>query len=101
MTEKKYCANMRVGKEILRIWKEEDTMKEEKILDPIAIGIRKKIAEKGISQKLVAGRAGFTEQQLSDMLNNRKIIRACDLFRISEALGVEVADLLAECRPSA
>ena len=76
-------------------------MKEAKILDPVAIGIRKKIAEKGLLQKSVASRAGFTEQQFSDMLNDRKIIRACDLFRISEALGVELVDLLAECQPSA
>ena len=72
-----------------------------KTLDPVAIGIRKKIAEKGLIQKVVANRAGFSEQQFSDMLNDRKIIRACDLFRISEAIGVEVADLLAECQTSA
>lgn len=76
-------------------------MRETQTLDPVAIGIRKKIAEKGLLQKSVANRAGFTEQQFSDMLNDRKIIRACDLFRISEALGVEVADLLAECLSSA
>lgn len=76
-------------------------MQNARVLDPVAIGIRKKIAEKGLLQKSVARRAGFTEQQFSDMLNDRKIIRACDLFRISEALGVEVADLLAECQSSA
>lgn len=72
-----------------------------KELDPIAVGIKKKIAEKGLLKKSVAARAGFTPQQLCDMLNGRKIIRACDLFRLSTALDVEVADLLEECRPSA
>ena len=75
-------------------------MQSTKSLDPVAVGIRKKIAEKGLVQKSVANRAGFSEQQFSDMLNDRKIIRACDLFRISEALGVDLVDLLTECRPS-
>lgn len=39
-----------------------------KELDPVAIGIKKKIIEKGLLQKAVAERAGFTEQQFSDML---------------------------------
>lgn len=76
-------------------------MQSTKSLDPVAVGIRKKIAEKGLVQKSVANRAGFSEQQFSDMLNDRKIIRACDLFRISEALGVDLVDLLTECQPSA
>ena len=76
-------------------------MQSTKSLDPVAVGIRKKIAEKGLVQKSVANRAGFSEQQFSDMLNDRKIIRACDLFRISEALGVDLVDLLKECQPSA
>lgn len=76
-------------------------MQSTKSLDPVAVGIRKKIAEKGLVQKAVANRAGFSEQQFSDMLNDRKIIRACDLFRISEALGVDLVDLLTECQPSA
>ena len=70
-----------------------------KSLDPVAIGIRKKMAEKRLRQKSVASLAGFTEQQFSDMLNGRKIIKACDLFQIADALGVEAADLLAECKP--
>lgn len=76
-------------------------MQSTKSLDPVAVGIRKKIAEKGLVQKSVANRAGFSEQQFSDMLNGRKIIRACDLFRISEALSVDLVDLLTECQPSA
>lgn len=76
-------------------------MQPMKELDPIAIGIKKKIVEKGLIQKAVAQRAGFTEQQFSDMLNDRRIIRACDLFRISTALGIEIADLLDECKPGA
>ncbi len=69
-----------------------------KPLDPVAVGIRKKIVEKRLHQKTVASLAGFTEQQFSDMLNGRKIIKAYDLFRIADALGVEAADLLADCQ---
>lgn len=76
-------------------------MQTTKELDPVAVGIKKKIAEKGLLQKSVASRAGFTEQQFSDMLNNRKVIRARDLFQISDALGVDIIDLIAECSPTA
>lgn len=45
---------------------------KQKTLDPIAVGIKNTIAARGLAQKAVAKRAGFTEQQFSDMLNNRK-----------------------------
>ncbi len=68
-------------------------MQDTKRLDPIAVGIKRIIAQKGLVQKKVAFRAGLTEQQLSDMLNDRKIIRAVDLFDLADALGVEVQEL--------
>ena len=64
-----------------------------KTLDPVAIGIKKAIIARGLIQKTVAKRAGYTEQQFSDMLNDRKIIKACDMMAIADAIGVEVADL--------
>lgn len=76
-------------------------MSNGKTLDPIAAGVRKIINEKGIKQKVVASRAGFTERQFSDMLNDRKIIKACDLFRIAEALDVSVPDVYAAGQHSA
>lgn len=45
---------------------------DKKTLDPVALGIKKAIAARGLVQKAVAKRAGFTEQQFSDMLNDRK-----------------------------
>ncbi len=51
------------------------------------------INERGMKQRAVAHRAGFTEQQFSDMLNGRKIIKVCDIMAIAEALDVEVAAL--------
>lgn len=69
--------------------------------DPVAFGIKQIIKEKGLVQKSVASRAGFTEQQFSDMVNSRKIIKACDLIPISRALGVTVPDIYDAGRPGA
>ena len=57
-------------------------------LDPIAYGIKHIINEKGLLQKTVAMQSGFSTRQFSDMVNDRKIIRAIDLIPISAALGV-------------
>lgn len=59
----------------------------------VAIGIRKIIAEKGMRQKVVAERAGFTDQQFSDMLNGRKVIRAEYVLPIAKALMVDITEL--------
>lgn len=69
--------------------------------NPVAVGIRQIMLSKGMYQKVVAERARFTEQQLSDMLNGRKIIRAEYLPRIAKALGVEVMDIYIAGRDSA
>ena len=57
---------------------------------PVAIGISKAIKEKGFKQTYVAESAGYTPQELSDMLNGRRLIKACDIPRIAKALGVEI-----------
>ena len=61
--------------------------------DPIAVGIKFLIAERGMIQRVVAERAGYTSQQFSDMLNDRKTIKAIDIVPISKALGVSVQDV--------
>lgn len=61
--------------------------------DPIAMGIRSLINERGMIQRVVAERAGYTPQQLSDMLNDRKTIKAIDIVPISKALGVSVQEV--------
>lgn len=55
--------------------------------------IRRIIAKKGLKQCAVAERSGLSDQQLSDMLAKRKIIKACDVIAISKALGVKIDDL--------
>ena len=76
-------------------------MQSSRKLDPIAVGIKRIISDKGLVQKGVANRAGLTEQQFSDMLNDRKIIRAIDLFGIADALGVEIAEIYEAGRAAA
>ena len=66
-------------------------MKKRKI-DPIAVGIKNMIADRGFVQKAVALRAGYTSQQFNDMLNGRKVIKASDITPIANALGVSVQD---------
>lgn len=64
------------------------TIKEMNV--PVAFGISKAIKEKGFKQTYVAESAGYTPQELSDMLNGRRLIKACDIPRIAKALGVEI-----------
>jgi len=61
--------------------------------DPIAAGIRLLMSERGLIQKSVAMRAGYTPQQFSDMLNDRKTIKATDILPISKAIGVSVQEI--------
>ena len=51
------------------------------------------INEKGLKQLAVAKAAGYSQQQFSDMLNGRKIIKPCDALAIAEALNVTMNDL--------
>lgn len=55
---------------------------------PFANGFRVIVARKGLKMNFVADQAGLTKQELSDMLNGRKIIKACDIPRMAKALGV-------------
>lgn len=49
--------------------------------------------ERNLKNYDIAERAELSKQQLSDMLNGRKIIKLEDAIRIAEALGVTVNDL--------
>lgn len=59
----------------------------------ISARIKYIISIKGLYQSYVANRIGVTEQQFSDMLNGRKVIRAEHVPIIAEALDVEPNDL--------
>lgn len=55
--------------------------------------IRNIISQKGMKQCVVAERAGFTKQELSNILNGHKLLRVEHIPRLAEALGVEIAEL--------
>lgn len=60
---------------------------------PVTRNILRIIRVKGIKQKVVAERAGYSSQQFSDMLNGRKIIRPMDTKAIAIALEVDANEL--------
>lgn len=62
-------------------------------MNPVIIQTKKIIQERGIKQKVIAEKAGYTAQQFSNMLNGRKIIECVDVLRISEVLNVTPNDL--------
>lgn len=60
------------------------------------------IKERGLKQSAIARWAGYSNQQFTDMLNGRKIIKPCDILAISDAIGVSVGDLFVDIgQPSA
>lgn len=59
----------------------------------VAQNIKQIIAQKGLIQRVVSDRAGFTPQQFSDMICGRKLILADYVPQIADALGVSCEDL--------
>lgn len=70
-------------------------MNIERANSPFSGGLATIIKEKGLKQVYVAEKAGFTANELSDMLNGRKLIKACDILKIAQALGVTANDIYA------
>lgn len=66
--------------------------------EPVASGLRVIIARKGFKNLYVAEKAGFTSQELSDMFNGRRLIKACDIPRFAHVLGVKTDDIYAAGR---
>ncbi|MEY8379204.1 helix-turn-helix transcriptional regulator [Lachnospiraceae bacterium 56-18] len=62
---------------------------------PFVSGLRIIIAEKGFKNLYVAKKAGFTSQEFSDMLNGRRLIKACDIPKFAKALNVKLDDIYA------
>ena len=62
--------------------------------DTIVANIQAIIDEKGLKQRYVAEKAGFTDKEMSDMLNdNRKLIRAEYIPILAYALGVPITEI--------
>lgn len=91
MTSQNNCDNLCLDKEKLR--KESESLTISEANTPLSKGIQIIIAEKGFKNLYVAQKAGFTSQELSDMINGRRLIKACDVPRLATALGVEAGDI--------
>ena len=56
--------------------------------------IRRLIRTKGLKQTFVAEQAGLTDQQLTDILNNRRLLRVEHLEPLARMLGVTIEALI-------
>lgn len=60
---------------------------------PAAQNISRIIKEKGLKQVYVAEQAGYKKQEFNDMLNGRRLIKACDVPNIAKVLHVKVDEI--------
>jgi hypothetical protein len=60
---------------------------------PVARNIKKIIDDNGLRQGFVAKKANIPEKRFSDMLNNRQVIKPCDVVAIADALSVDTSAL--------
>ncbi len=68
-------------------------MSIKQINEPVASNIERIICEKGLKKCAVALKAGLTGQELSDVLNGRRIIKVNEVPRVARALDVNLSDL--------
>lgn len=63
---------------------------------PVAGRLKEIIEEKGLKQAAVAKKAGYKAQDLNDMLNGRRLMRAVDIaaiINVLEPIGVDANEL--------
>ncbi len=86
------CDNVQIYKNLIQ--KEVSTRVKEYGYDTLIENIKRIIAEKGMKQRVVAERAGFTSQEFSNILNDRrKLLRAEHIPAIADALRTDVNTL--------
>lgn len=66
------------------------------IQSAIAENTKRIIELRGLKQRVVAERAGFSVQQFSALLNHRKVIKDTDVVAIARALEVTPNDLFGD-----
>lgn len=93
MTSQKNCDKFILGQRKAEKRKGEYSLTISEANKPLSKGIQIIIAEKGFKNLYIAQKAGFTSQELSDMLNGRRLIKACDVPKLADALGVEAGDI--------
>lgn len=59
----------------------------------IATNTKRIIADRGLKQRAVAAKAGFSEKQFSALMNGRRIIKDVDVMAIAIALDATPNDL--------
>lgn len=59
----------------------------------VANGIRRLLKAKGQTQAAVGRAAGYSDADVCNMLRGRKTLKASDLFRIADAMGVTAEEI--------
>ncbi len=59
----------------------------------VRTNIKRILNKKGYKQKYIARKAGYSENTMSNIINNRKRINDSDILRIAQALEVTPNDL--------
>ena len=65
---------------------------------PVSERVTEIIKQKGLKQIYIAQQMGISCQDLSYMLNGRKLIKAYDIPKLARALGVDPNTLFSESR---
>lgn len=60
---------------------------------PFASGLKAVITDKGLKHVYVAHEAGMTAQELSDMINGRRLIKVCDMVKLADVLDMVIDDI--------
>lgn len=68
---------------------------------PVAGNIRRIIKATGLKQCAVAKRIGYSQQEFTDMLCGRRIIKVSDVTKLCQALNVSIAELFYEDKEKA
>lgn len=61
---------------------------------PVDLNIKKVINNKGLKANKIAEICGYNAQQFYEMLNGKRLIKVSELVRISQALNVNIIELL-------
>lgn len=64
-----------------------------KINEIVVQNIKRIIKQKCLKQSEIAKKAGYTPNQFSAMMNNRKVVKDTDILNILEVLDVEANEL--------
>lgn len=62
--------------------------------DKAVVAIKSIIENRGLKQKVIAEKCGYTEQAFSALMNGRKRLSLDDAVIISSALGVTLDDII-------